>query len=81
MKSNVDVLNRFRFCPLLYDLAHVSPVYTKTLFQKIIGEKHDNFEKNKKKYPGLEVVSPALNYLFLLMFRIEFSIKINVCYS
>ena len=41
-----------RLSPFLYDLAHVNPENTKTVIQEIIKEKHEEFEKNKHKYPG-----------------------------
>ncbi|XP_076681466.1 nucleolar protein 14 homolog l(3)07882 isoform X1 [Andrena cerasifolii] len=45
-----------RLSPFLYDLAHVNPENTKTVIQEIIKEKHEEFEKNKHKYPGLDTL-------------------------
>lgn len=42
--------------PFLYDLAHINPQNTKNIIQAIIKEKHEEFEKNKKRYPGLDTV-------------------------
>ncbi|CAK9823662.1 Nucleolar protein 14 homolog [Anthophora retusa] len=42
--------------PFLYDLAHLNPANARTVVQAIIKEKHEEFEKNKKKYPGLDTL-------------------------
>lgn len=53
----VNCFNVFdRLSPYLYDLAHVNPESTKVYFQEIIKEKHEEFEKNKKNYPGLDTL-------------------------
>ncbi|XP_003707475.1 nucleolar protein 14 homolog l(3)07882 [Megachile rotundata] len=45
-----------RLSPFLYDLAHVNPQNTKNIIQAIIKEKHEEFEKNKKRYPDLDTL-------------------------
>ncbi|XP_076761645.1 nucleolar protein 14 homolog l(3)07882 [Xylocopa sonorina] len=45
-----------RLSPFLYDLAHLNSQNARTVVQAIIKEKHDNFEKNKKKYPDLDTL-------------------------
>nr|XP_034188024.1 nucleolar protein 14 homolog [Osmia lignaria]XP_034188025.1 nucleolar protein 14 homolog [Osmia lignaria] len=45
-----------RLSPFLYDLAHVDPQNTKNVMQAIIKEKHEEFEKNKKRYPSLDTL-------------------------
>lgn len=47
----IDRLSQF-----LYDLAHLNPQNARTVVQAIIKEKHDEFEKNKKRYPGLDTL-------------------------
>lgn len=46
----------------MIDLAHVNPENAKTVIQEIIKEKHEEFEKNKKKYPSLDTVSLTCDY-------------------
>ncbi|XP_043273708.1 nucleolar protein 14 homolog [Venturia canescens] len=45
-----------RLCPHLYDLAQASAQNTATCVQNILRNKHDEFEINRKKYPGLETL-------------------------
>ncbi|XP_024936270.1 nucleolar protein 14 homolog isoform X2 [Cephus cinctus] len=45
-----------RLCPHLYDLAHMNPLNTKICIQEVIKEKHEEFERNKKRYPGLDTL-------------------------
>ncbi|XP_033176901.1 nucleolar protein 14 homolog [Bombus impatiens] len=45
-----------RLSPFLYDLAHLNPQNAKSVIQRIIKEKHDDFEEDKKKYPGLDTL-------------------------
>ncbi|XP_043588094.1 nucleolar protein 14 homolog [Bombus pyrosoma] len=45
-----------RLSPFLYDLAHLNSQNAKCVIQGIIREKHNNFEKNKKRYPGLDTL-------------------------
>ncbi|XP_076293814.1 nucleolar protein 14 homolog l(3)07882 [Lasioglossum baleicum] len=55
-ESIVNCFNVFdRLCPFLYDLAHMDPLHAKTSIQEIIKEKHGIFEKNKKRYPDLDI--------------------------
>ncbi|KAG7200751.1 hypothetical protein KM043_001298 [Ampulex compressa] len=55
-----DLINCFqifdRLSPYLYDLAHVNPMLTQTSVQEIIKEKHEDFEKNKKRYPDMDTL-------------------------
>lgn len=46
-----------RLCPHLYDLAQASSHNTATCVQNLLRIKHDEFEANPKKYPGLDTVS------------------------
>ncbi|XP_033332945.2 nucleolar protein 14 homolog l(3)07882 [Megalopta genalis] len=56
IESIVNCFNIFdRLCPFLYDLAHMDPVNAKTSIQEIIKEKHEKFEKNKKRFPDLDI--------------------------
>ncbi|XP_078047540.1 nucleolar protein 14 homolog l(3)07882 [Augochlora pura] len=56
VKSTVNCFNIFdRLCPFLYDLAHMNPLNAKTTIQEIINEKHQKFEKNKKRHPDLDI--------------------------
>ncbi|TGZ53716.1 Uncharacterized protein DBV15_06469 [Temnothorax longispinosus] len=43
-----------RLCPYLYDLAHMNPENAKTCIQEVIKEKHNEFEKNKTRYPDMD---------------------------
>ncbi|XP_003397298.2 nucleolar protein 14 homolog [Bombus terrestris] len=45
-----------RLSPFLYDLAHLNSQNAKSVIQGIIKEKHNDFEKNKKRYPGLDTL-------------------------
>ncbi|KAK0182608.1 hypothetical protein PV327_000728 [Microctonus hyperodae] len=45
-----------RLCPHLYDLAQINASNTATCVQTLLKEKHENFEKNQKKYPGLDTL-------------------------
>ncbi|XP_076163740.1 nucleolar protein 14 homolog l(3)07882 [Ptiloglossa arizonensis] len=45
-----------RLSPFLYDLAHMNPENAKIVMQEIIKEKHEEFEKSKKKYPDLDTL-------------------------
>ncbi|XP_053985547.1 nucleolar protein 14 homolog [Hylaeus volcanicus] len=45
-----------RLSPFIYDLAQMNPENAKTVMQEIIKEKHEEFEKNKKKYPELDTL-------------------------
>ncbi|XP_017893239.1 nucleolar protein 14 homolog [Ceratina calcarata] len=45
-----------RLSPFLYDLAHLNAQNARTVMQAIIKEKHDEFEKNKRRYPSLDTL-------------------------
>ncbi|XP_071635912.1 nucleolar protein 14 homolog [Temnothorax longispinosus] len=45
-----------RLCPYLYDLAHMNPENAKTCIQEVIKEKHNEFEKNKTRYPDMDTL-------------------------
>ncbi|KAK0092627.1 hypothetical protein PV326_001004 [Microctonus aethiopoides] len=45
-----------RLCPHLYDLGQVNASNTATCVQNLLKEKHENFKKNPKKYPGLDTL-------------------------
>ncbi|XP_077258376.1 nucleolar protein 14 homolog l(3)07882 [Temnothorax americanus] len=45
-----------RLCPYLYDLAHMNPENAKTCVQEVIEEKHNEFEKNKTRYPDMDTL-------------------------
>ncbi|XP_033319002.1 nucleolar protein 14 homolog [Bombus bifarius] len=45
-----------RLSPFLYDLAHLNPQNAKSVIQAIIKEKHNEFEKNKKRHPDLDTL-------------------------
>ena len=45
-----------RLSPFLYDLAHLNPQNAKSVIQGIIKEKHNDFERNKKRYPDLDTL-------------------------
>ncbi|KAF3421845.1 hypothetical protein E2986_01393 [Frieseomelitta varia] len=45
-----------RLSPFLYDLAHLNPQNASSVTQEIIKEKHEDFEKNKRKYPDLDTL-------------------------
>ncbi|XP_031834116.2 nucleolar protein 14 homolog l(3)07882 [Nomia melanderi] len=56
-KSIINFFNIFdRLCPFIYDLAHMNSENAKTAIQEIIKEKHETYEKNKKKYPFLDTL-------------------------
>lgn len=45
-----------RLCPYLYDLAQINPENAKSCIEEIIKEKHEIFEKSKKKYPNMDTL-------------------------
>lgn len=45
-----------RLSPYLYDLAHMNPENAQTCIQEVIKEKHNEFEKNKTKYPDMDTL-------------------------
>ncbi|XP_014478490.1 PREDICTED: nucleolar protein 14 homolog [Dinoponera quadriceps] len=45
-----------RLCPYLYDLAHMNPENTTICIQEIIKEKHEEFQRKKRKYPDLDTL-------------------------
>ncbi|XP_066598447.1 nucleolar protein 14 homolog isoform X2 [Prorops nasuta] len=45
-----------RLCPYLYDLVQGNPQNAKICIQEVLKEKHEEFEKNKKKYPNLDTL-------------------------
>lgn len=50
-----------RLCPYLYDLAHMNAEMAKTCIQEVIKEKHDEFERSKRKYPEMDTVCIILH--------------------
>lgn len=73
-------------CPYLYDLAHVNPESAKICVQEIIREKHDEFEKNKRKYPDMDTVCMKLytecsykySFFFFLITNVQKTLQICV---
>lgn len=66
----VDIVKAFqisdRLCPHLYDLAQANASNTAICVQNIIKEQHESFEKNPKKYPGIDtlIVFKLVSLLF-----------------
>lgn len=65
-----DIINTFqvfdRLCPYLYDLAHANPENANICMIEILKQKHEEFEKNRKKYPNIDtfIIFKLVSILF-----------------